>query len=199
MDNNPTEILQIKITLLRTDPQIWRRILVPRKLNLERLHDAIQIAMGWTFSHLFEFTVGDRRYGEPDPDAYADSQSFHARNLKLSAIVDRGIQNFSYIYDFGDHWEHEILIEKRVEADYSRRYPVFVHGERRCPPEDVGGVDGFDEFLSAIRDPSHEDYQHYLDWAGDDYDPNTIDLEGINQGLDLMASRLRSGPKKKNN
>jgi hypothetical protein len=199
IENKSNSIFQIKITLARTDLPIWRRILVPSNLNLERLHDAIQISMGWTFSHLFEFTVGDRRYGEPDPYAPAGSQAFHARNLKLSAIVDRGIQNFSYIYDFGDHWEHDILIEKQVEADNNQRYPVFVHGERRCPPEDVGGVDGFGEFLCATKDPSHEDYQRYQDWAGENYDPNTIDLEGIHQGLDLMASRLRSGPKKKNN
>jgi len=199
MDNKPTEILQINITLMRTNPKIWRRILVTQNLNLERLHDAIQISMGWTFSHLFEFTVGDRKYGEPDPYAPAGSQAFHARNLKLSAIVDRNIKNFSYIYDFGDHWEHEILIEKQIVADSSQRYPVFVHGEGRCPPEDVGGIDGFEEFLSAIKDPSHEDYQHYQDWVGENYDPNTIDLEGINQGMELMASRLRSGPKKNKN
>ena len=197
MDNKPKEILQIKITLMHTSPQIWRRILVPKNLNLERLHDAIQISMGWDFSHLFEFTVGDRQYGEPDPDAPTGSKALRAKNLKLSTIIDRGIQQFAYLYDFGDNWEHEILVEKQIAADDGRRYPVFVHGEGRCPPEDVGGTDGFEEFLVAIKDTTHDNHTHYLDWAGGDYDPNTIDLEGINQGLELMASRLRSGPKKK--
>jgi hypothetical protein len=196
IENKSNSIFQIKITLTRTDKPIWRRILVPSNLNLERLHDAIQISMGWNFAHLFEFTVGDRRYGEPDPYAIAGEQVFHAKNLKLSSIFDRGIQKFSYLYDFGDHWEHEILIEKQVESKDQRRYPVLVHGERRCPPEDVGGIDGFEEFLNAIQDSNHEDHQHFLDWAGDDYDPNDIDLDRLNLGLEMMANRLRSRPRK---
>ena len=169
-------ILQLRISLVEVDPPIWRRVLVPSDLTLTRLHDVIQVAMGWQDSHLYEFEVGDRRYGVPNPGFRDPDFKVHRdSSIKMEAIVRRGIERFTYVYDFGDHWVHEIVIEQSRPFTADLLYPAFIEGERRCPPEDVGGVFGFFEFLEAIQDPHHEDHAHLLDWVGGIYDPDTFD------------------------
>ena len=191
-------ILQLLITLMHIEPPIWRRVLVPTNMNLARLHDVIQAAMGWQEYHLHEFQIGDRRYGVPDP-AFEDPdfKVYHDANFKLDAVLGRGIERFIYTYDFGDNWQHDIVIEQQLPSDASKTYPTFMAGERRCPPEDVGGVPGFYEFLDAISDPAHEDHKHMLEWAGGRYDPDELDIYRINLGMENMARRRRSGPRKR--
>lgn len=191
-----TDIVQIKITLLGTDPPVWRRLLVPAELNFARLHDCIQVSMGWTFSHLHEFRIGDRRYGVPVAE-FADPAYpiYRDSTLKLSAVLARGIRRFHYTYDFGDDWQHEIEIEQTLPAQPGMETPRFVDGQRRCPPEDCGGVPGFKEFLEAMADPNHPEHQAVWNWYGDDYDPDDIEKYIIDIQLDRIAAARRGGIK----
>ena len=153
-------IARIRISLKETSPEIWRRLDVPLSTSLLALHDIIQIAMGWTDSHLFMFHVGDRDYGVPYPDHYQGGPKVHhAKSTRLKTLVSRGIERFVYEYDFGDYWLHDILIEECGDGLPDRDYPFFISGEGRCPPEDVGGVSGFEEFLEAVRKPRHPEHK----------------------------------------
>ncbi len=176
----PSEIYQIKVTLKNSKPPIWRRLLVPSNITLARLHDIIQVAMGWQDYHLHQFTIGGVYYGEPEPDMdwveVRDERRFHLNQLSPGA-------KFVYEYDFGDGWEHVVLIEKALPPDPERRYPVCIKGRRACPPEDVGGIWGYEEFLKAIQDPKHEEHEEYLEWVGGEFDPERFDLEEVNAAL----------------
>jgi hypothetical protein len=192
------EIFQIKITLLDTKPAVWRRLLVPAGLSLGRLHECIQVSMGWTFSHLHEFLVGDKRYGVPDPE-FEDpaNRVYQETTVKLSTIAARGIKSFSYTYDFGDGWEHEILIERALPAESGVEYPRFLEGERRCPPENCGGPPGYEAFLEALADPNHPEHDSIMDWYGGDYDPDDIERYIIDIQLGRIAASRRGGIKAK--
>lgn len=191
-----TDILEIRITLEDVEPPVWRRMLVPAGLSLRRLHDTIQAAMGWLDQHLHEFRIGDRRYGTPIPDddgwgpRIADDS-----NVKLSSLVEKGIDRFLYIYDFGDDWRHEVVIEGVRPAEPGVDYPVFVAGARRCPPEDCGGPPGYAAFLEAIGDPEHPDHADALEWYGDPYDPDDIEQYIIEVQLSRIARSRRGGLK----
>jgi hypothetical protein len=194
---NSDLILQIRISLMHVEPPIWRRVLVPCDMNLARLHDVIQVAMGWYDCHLYEFQIGGRSYGVPAPEFEdPDFKLYHATNLKLEAVLRRGIERFSYTYDFGDNWQHEVVIEQQLPSAASMDYPAFVEGEHRCPPEDVGGVPGFFEFLHTITDPAHEEHERMLEWIGGRYDPDELDVYRINLGMENIARRRRSGPRR---
>jgi hypothetical protein len=174
------KIYQIKVTLAGSKPPIWRRILVPGDVNLQKLHDIIQVVMGWTNSHLHQFIVGQTTYGEPHPDYGHEMRD--ERRVKLSQIA-RAEAKFRYEYDFGDSWLHDLLVEKILPPEPGQRYPVCVKGKRACPPEDVGGVWGYEVFLEAIRNPDHPEHEMYLGWIGGGFDPEAFDLEGTNEIL----------------
>ena len=190
------EVAQVKVTLLDVAPPIWRRVLVPLDLSLRRLHDTIQVTMGWYEQHAHEFEIGERRYGEPDawtdglgPRVHKDS------SIELAALLERGVERFYYTYDFGDDWRHEILIERTLSADPAAEYPCFVAGERRCPPEDCGGPPGYEAFLEAVTDPRHLRHAEVLDWYGEPYDPEDIERETIVVQLSRIARSRRGGLK----
>jgi hypothetical protein len=187
-------IARIRISLQETSPKIWRRLDVPLSTSLLALHDIIQIAMGWTDSHLFAFHVGDRQYGVPHPEYdMGGPRVFHAKSMHLKTLVGRGIDRFVYEYDFGDSWRHDILIEECMDGLPDRDYPFFIGGEGRCPPEDVGGISGFEEFLEAVRKPRHPEHRRMLAWYGRPYDPADIDERRIRRLIEDMAARRR-GP-----
>lgn len=173
-----TPIYQIKVTLKHFSPPIWRRVLVPADITFAQLHDVTQVVMGWTDSHLHEFTVGDLHIGVPHPDNYYPVKS--ERRVRLNEIVSREKFRFSYQYDFGDDWQHEILIEKVLPPDPQQQLPLCIKGKRACPPEDVGGVWGYGDFLDAIRDPNHPEHDDMVEWIGGDFDPEAFDLEEVN-------------------
>jgi hypothetical protein len=171
-------LYQFKITLVDSDPSIWRRIQV-RNCTLNKLHERIQTAMGWTNSHLHQFKIDDECYGDPellDEGFEDDDECIDSTQIAISEIVPRSGRRFRfwYEYDFGDGWEHEVLFEGCLSAVKGHRYPICVEGERACPPEDVGGVWGYFDFLKAIADPEHEQHQECLTWAGS-FDPEEFD------------------------
>ena len=171
-------LYQFRITLLDTQPAIWRRIQV-RGCTLDKLHEHIQTAMGWTNSHLHHFRIGKQLYGDPDllQESFEEMEYEDSSRTKLSAILPKSGQPFvfEYEYDFGDGWRHEVLFEGCLRAEQEKRYPVCVEGERACPPEDVGGVWGYQGFLEAMADPGHEDHDGLLEWAGGSFDSEAFD------------------------
>ena len=181
----PQEIYQLKVTLLDTKPPIWRRLLVPAGLTLEALHDVLQVAMGWTDSHLHEFRVGKKRFGVPDPeDELMDLPPVgDERTAYLFTVIGKAGAKARYTYDFGDNWEHAIVVEKVLPPDPGATYPICVGGKLRCPPEDCGSIPGYYNLLEIIRDPTHEEHEEMMDWLGGKYDPDAFSVDDVNQGL----------------
>ena len=187
-------IARIRIELQDLEAKIWRRVDVPHSATLAALHDAIQVTMGWTDSHLHEFVVGDRVYGVPTPDdEFYERKVYKAVAIRLKTLTERGVDRFLYVYDFGDHWRHDIIVEEIRDGDADTEYPAFVDGAGRCPPEDVGGTDGFMEFLEAVLDPGHEEHKRMIEWYGGSFDPADIDAERIRRVLGMFSARRR-GP-----
>jgi hypothetical protein len=186
VDESP--VYQLKVTLKGSKPPIWRRIQVRGSTTLPKLHAILQIVMGWTDSHLHQFMVGDIYYGIPDPDWDLDIKS--ERRIKVGEIVSAVKDRFVYEYDFGDSWEHEIVVEKVLPPEPGVRYPVCLTGKRACPPEDVGGLWGYAEFVEAIGDPKHPEHADMLTWVGGreplGRDPLAFDVDAVNQGLKYL-------------
>jgi hypothetical protein len=170
-------LFQFKITLLDINPPIWRRLHV-KDGSLDKLHEYIQTAMGWTNSHLHQFEIDGERFGDPQllDDGFDDFECLNSTITKISEIVpENGIRfRFRYQYDFGDNWEHEVSFEGCVRAESKGRYPLCLEGARACPPEDVGGIGGYEEFLEALADPKHEQHDELLEWSGP-FDPEKFD------------------------
>ncbi|MEA2109826.1 MAG: plasmid pRiA4b ORF-3 family protein [Pseudomonadota bacterium] len=171
----------LKIQLLDIELVIWRRFAVPASITLDRLHDVIQIVMGWTDSHLREFTIGNKRYTEY-PESKEDG--LVCGRYRLGDLIKQKGRTFRYLYDFGDSWDHELVLEEnRYFNPEPRTELACLEGERACPPEDVGGVPGYFEFCNALNDPSHEEHESYMEWSGGDYDSERFDSESINWEL----------------
>jgi pRiA4b ORF-3-like protein len=170
-------IYQFRITLLDTQPAIWRRIQV-KDCALDKLHEHIQTAMGWTNSHLHHFKIGEQLYGDPMllDENFADMSYEDSLSTKISAVLPRSGKRFrfEYEYDFGDGWQHEVFFEGCFRAERGKRYPVCVEGARACPPEDVGGTTGYGEYLEAMADPEHERHEEFMGWRGPFY-PEAFD------------------------
>ncbi|NCJ05296.1 plasmid pRiA4b ORF-3 family protein [Synechococcales cyanobacterium C] len=175
-------IYQLKVSLKRLRPPIWRRVQVPSTMTLGKLHKIIQLVMGWYDCHLHEFEIHGQSYGQPDPD-FGFEDMLSERNVRLERFVTREKFKFSYVYDMGDCWEHEILVEKVLPVDPEVRYPCCIKGKRACPPEDCGGVWGYAEFLEAIQDPENPEHSSMLEWIGGSFDPEEFSLEEANQQL----------------
>ncbi len=184
----------LNIRLLDIEPEIWRRFVVPGSITLDRLHDVIQIVMGWTDSHLHEFTIGKTRYAE-----YPESkeEGLECGRYRLVDLIKQKGRTFQYFYDFGDNWAHEVVLEDSRYHNPRLQFPIeCLEGERACPPEDVGGVPGYYEFQKAVKDPSHEDHGRLKEWWGGDYDSEHFDVDEVNLELlkYLRWSRERFKP-----
>jgi hypothetical protein len=170
-----------KIQLLDIEPVIWRRFVVPARITLDRLHDVIQIVMGWTDSHLHEFTIGNKRYTEY-PESKEDG--LVCGRYRLGDLIKQKGRTFHYLYDFGNSWEHELVLEEnRYFNPELRTELACLEGELACPPEDVGGVTGYFEFCNALKDPSHEEHESYMEWSGGNFDSERFDSESVNWEL----------------
>ena len=174
-------IYQIKISLIGAKPPISRTVLVPSNLKLAAFHDVIQVVMGWTDSHLHQFIANNEFYGIPDDDFELEMED--ESKYKLSQLLSKEKESFIYEYDFGDSWEHKILLEKIHPFDTKIVLPVCIKGKRACPPEDCGGIWGYEELLETISDPKHPDHENMLEWLGGEFDPEEFDLEAINEDL----------------
>lgn len=171
-------VYQLKIALAGIRPPIWRRVQV-RDGSLTKLHEIIQISMGWHFSHLWAFEIEGEQYGESPWGTEMRSSTA----IKLSRLVDEGVKSFGYTYDFGDSWEHIVTVEKTFAPDPTAKYPRCTAGKRACPPEDCGGPWSYDEFLQAIADPKQADHEHLLEWVGGEFDPEEFDVNEVAKKL----------------
>ncbi len=205
---------QIKIELIDSEPLIWRRVIVPAEIPFKRLHDTIQFAMGWWDSHLYEFEFPEEKLRITCDDESFDEWKYYSAKYKTVkptkkedplGIIGRMLESklkksqstkidkylakyatFEYVYDFGDHWQHQIQIE-RVIDDYLFGYPQVLEGEGACPPEDVGGIGGYEEFLKAWNDPKHPEHDSVCEWGeGMNYQP--FDIVNTNE---LMQDCLK--------
>ena len=180
-----TGIVSLKVTLRGTKPPVWRRLLMPGAMTLGDLHQAIQAAMGWHDYHLHAFEIDGRQYGDRRTvDDVADEN-----RLALSGLVKSGVARFAYTYDFGDGWEHTVVIEKTVPAADSSPYPACVAGKRNCPPEDCGGVWGYRDLLEALADPAHPEHRERIEWLGEAFDPDDFDVQIANAALAARFNR----------
>lgn len=174
-------IYEMKVRLKESRLAIWRRFQVSGNITLYKLHQALQVVMGWDDYHLYEFLIGKLRYGELNPDYSPETKG--ARRVRLNDIFTREMAKFTYIYDFGDYWEHEIVVERISLASQALRHPVCIEGKRACPPEDCGGIWGYTDLLKIIRNPAHEEYERMMEWLGDEFDPKRFDIDGVNRRL----------------
>ena len=185
-----TPIYQLKVTLKDTKPPIWRRFLVPADITMRRLHDILQIVVGWQESHLYIFEVGRTHIGEPDPEE--DWREVRpAKSTTLNQVAPAAGAKFVYEYDFGDSWRHDILVEKVLPAEPGTNYPLCLAGRRAGPPEDCGGAWAYAELLEVIANPAHEEYASTMNWLGGEFDPEVFDVAETNTVL-RIAGFVRS-------
>jgi hypothetical protein len=185
---SPTCILRVE--LLEIEPLIWRRVRVMRNVKLKRLHDILQIVLGWEDSHLHEFRAGKLILGMKEVDELDARENLQDENeWSLNEVLETGVTEFEYLYDFGDGWTHRIIVEPATRGGEPGPSPLCLAGENACPPEDVGGPHRYAEFLSAMVDPLHEQHRDLLRWIGGVWDPRGFDLNRANR--DLRQPRRR--------
>ncbi|RVX46062.1 pRiA4b ORF-3-like protein [Nonomuraea polychroma] len=184
---------RIKVTLAGSRPPIWRRLEVASTITLCTLHDVLQAAFGWEDYHMWVFESPLGRYGVADRELHIASAAAKRLNQVAPAPEDR----FSYTYDFGDDWEHAILVEAVTQAEPGIAYPRCLAGRRACPPEDCGGIWGYDYLLEILADPKHEEHEDRLEWLGldsaDQFDPTAFNLAQTNTALSSLATVLIKG------
>ena len=174
------KIYQIQIALKNIKPKIWRRILVNSDILLVDFHRIIQTTMGWTNSHIHLFSDGFNQYS---PKEFEVESTKDSRTTKLDKILKVKKSKINYEYDFGDGWEHNILLEKILAPDEQLQIPICIDGKRNCPPEDCGGVWGYSDMLKVLKQPDHEEYESYIEWLGGKFDPEYFNKEEINKKL----------------
>ncbi|MGP0091031.1 MAG: plasmid pRiA4b ORF-3 family protein [Xanthobacteraceae bacterium] len=195
-------IVRLKITLNHVKPAVLRRIEVPFDIRLDRLHLTIQAAMGWSNSHLYEIRAADVGWSTPYPDDDGAGDFLDARKARLDKVIeDVGTKTMSYLYDFGDGWEHTIKIERLLDPVPGIIYPRLIEATGRCPPEDCGGPFGYADFVDAIGNPKHERHSELTEWIGGDFDPNAVDTDQLAAEVEALAetwsrksSRKRARP-----
>ena len=191
-------IYQIKVTLLGTKPPIWRRLLVPASMTLAKLHDVLQTAMGWAGGHMHEFRTADRHFGIPDPeDRSMGMQVENERSIRLSSVLRSAGTKLIYTYDFGDNWEHAVVLERLLPAQLSLdlEYPICIDGKLACPPDDCGGIPGYYELIEALADPEHDRHEEISEWISDGFDPQDFSVENVNR---MLSPKRRPGKAAKN-
>ncbi len=178
---------QLKIVLKWSRPSIWRRVVVRADLSLHRLHDVIQIAMGWTDSHPHQFMVGSGRtpicYGMRSSDGDGMGDTLDETRYAVWDLAPKPKGKFVYEYDFGDGWIHDVTVEKTLAVDAPFQHPVCLGGANPCPPEDCGGVGGYYRLLEILGNPKHPEYADLKDWMGDGAENARFDLDAVNEQL----------------
>jgi hypothetical protein len=185
----PPPLYQLKVTLLDIKPPIWRRIHVPSTIKLCCLHDVLQEAMGWTHSHLHLFEKSRQLWG--DPKWNEDQDQLDEGKAKLSDLLEVKGESLYYDYDFGDGWRHKVVLEKIIPVNEIVKTAFCLAGKRRCPPEDVGGPPGYADFLEAIFDPTHEDFERLITWFGGPFHAEEFNTMAVNDTLSQMKLPIR--------
>ncbi len=181
------KIYQIKISLKGFSPKIWRRILVHPDLFLPDFHKIIQTTMGWENYHLHQFIANGIEFTQKseDDDWWDNVKSVDYENVKISDLLVEEKDKIIYEYDFGDGWEHDIVLEKILPVESGVKYPICIGGKNNCPPEDVGGVSGYAYMLEVLSNPKHEEYEMFIEWLGGPFDPEYFDKNEINELLQM--------------
>jgi len=179
------KIYQIQIALKRFKPKIWRRLLIPSDLLLSDFHKVIQTSMGWTNSHLHQFIKNRTFYTVKmqDDDLWDEMDNVDYKEMKISDLLKKEKDKIVYEYDFGDGWEHDIILEKILPPDNDTKHPICLTGKMNCPPEDCGGIWGYSDMLEILKDPDHEEYESYIEWLGEEFDPTYFDKDEVNELL----------------
>jgi len=186
-------IIEIKVTLENIEPAVTRTLQVPADIRLDRLHLTLQAAMGWTNSHLYMFKAEGATWGIADPDFGGDDLPADKTTL-AEVIEDTGARSIRYIYDFGDDWVHRLHIGQATDPVPGDLYPRLTDISGRCPPEDVGGLPGYEEFLDAVANPKHPEHAQLKDWYGGAFDPNTPPSDELR--FEVLRLAKRWTPKK---
>jgi Plasmid pRiA4b ORF-3-like protein len=190
--NKSGSTMQLKVSLRGVSkPPVWRRLLVPADMRLDRLHGVIQAAMGWTDTHLHVFSTEAGDYGVPD----AELGFRNERSARLAQFLHEPGDRMQYTYDFGDGWEHDIVLEKRLAPDPGAQLPACPAGGGACPPEDCGGAWGYADLKEVLANPDREEHADMLDWLGLEsaayFDPAAWDLADINDALGMTLTARR--------
>ncbi|MES1189883.1 MAG: DUF6429 family protein [Steroidobacter sp.] len=180
---------QIKVVLNGIEPPIWRSLRVPSEITLEVLHLVIQTAMGWHETHMHEFAVGQQRYAPLDDEASPDV--LEEAGVPLASLINRQGDTLMYTYDFGDWWQHVITLEKILPPD--NQAPRCISGERACPPEDCGGIPGYEDLLHSLRNPDDAHSEESIEWVSD-FDPEYFNLDAVNEVLSDFAVESEPPP-----
>jgi hypothetical protein len=186
--NAEERIFQIKITLKGVSkPPVWRRVLVPAGIRLDRFHDTIQAAMGWLDYHMHVFSAEAGDYGSADPELGHRDE----RRITLARVLEEQGDRLIYTYDFGDDWDHEVTLEQELPAEPGSVYPRCVAGKGACPPEDCGGAWGYMDLRALLADPA-ADHDEMLEWLGLDsageFDPAAFDVNEVNEALAAVSA-----------
>jgi hypothetical protein len=179
-----TGAIELEVVLEGTRPRIWRRIVVSPRTTLGELHEILQVAMGWTNSHLHVFTRGDETWADPSQEV---EDAMPESRVKVGELLRRKGDTLGYEYDFGDSWTHRIRVADVLPAADPRTLPCCLAGARACPPEDSGGVYGYADLLRILADPKHEEHDQSRKWAGDDFDPEAFDIDKVDRALRLLG------------
>jgi hypothetical protein len=174
-------ICQFKVTLRNIHPPIWRRIQVWEDTTLAQLHRVLQMVMGWEDCHLYEFRIGSNIYAVRNLDD--ESKIIDVKRTRIHNVIQHVGTEFEYVYDLGDYWQHDLLLEDILQATPDTPCPRCLAGERNCPPEDIGGSGGYEDYLEAMADPEHEEHENMLQWRGP-FDPEAFSIEKINRQLE---------------
>jgi hypothetical protein len=181
-------IVELEITLEDIEPAVTRTLMVLVNTRLDRLHLILQAAMGWTNTHLYLFEADGISWGLPDPDFGSDDQLANESTL-LNLLEDTGVRTLRYIYDFGDNWGHSIKVGKVTDPVPGELYPRLTKATGRCPPEDVGGFPGYEEFLAALADTEHPDHDQMKRWCGGAFDPAIPQIDELTFEVLKLAKR----------
>lgn len=178
--------VQLHVALDDIEPAVWRRLVVPWAWNLGQLHLVIQAAFSWWNAHLHEFSIGGLRHGDPAMEQWADetsARSFDEGQVRLLDFACQPGLAFTYSYDFGDNWQHTITVETISSLEQAPRSAVCIDGARARPPEDVGGVPGYEDFLTVMSDPEEPEHRDIKRWCGGHFDPEWFDLPTVDKDV----------------
>lgn len=177
----PVRAYELKVTLRGVRPPVWRRVKVRSDITLEDFHRVLQVVMGWTDNHMHAFRAVGRKAKTRAGQATVERPE--ERQTRLDDFLRKPKDRMVYEYDFGDGWEHEILLERVADHPAGARYPWVLGGARACPPEDVGGVGGYARFLEAMREPRHPEHVEMMEWHGGPFDPAAFDAQALNRAF----------------